>query len=136
MKNKLLSLLLLFGVISVSAQDKIIGFSESASEAQKELEANYEDQLSADNLDQWMKRLAAEPHWVGTEYGEENVKWMEKQFKSWGYKTKIDTYHVLFPYPKVRLLELTAPTTYTASLEAIPVEGDPYTAQGDKLLPS
>ena len=136
MKNKLLSLLLLFGVISVSAQDKIIGFSESASEAQKELEANYEDQLSADNLDQWMKRMAAEPHWVGTEYGEENVKWMEKQFKSWGYKTKIDTYHVLFPYPKVRLLELTAPTTYTASLEAIPVEGDPYTAQGDKLLPS
>ncbi|WP_318308520.1 transferrin receptor-like dimerization domain-containing protein [Flagellimonas crocea] len=136
MKNKLLSLLLLFGVISVSAQDKIIGFSESASEAQKELEANYEEQLSANNLDQWMKRLAAEPHWVGTEYGEENVKWMEKQFKSWGYKTKIDTYHVLFPYPKVRLLELTAPTTYTASLEAIPVEGDPYTAQGDKLLPS
>jgi len=136
MKNKLLSLLLLFGVISVSAQDKIIGFSESASEAQKELEAKYEKQLSADNLDQWMKRMAAEPHWVGTEYGEENVKWMEKQFKSWGYKTKIDTYHVLFPYPKVRLLELTAPTTYTASLEAIPVEGDPYTAQGDKLLPS
>jgi len=136
MKNKLLPLLLLLGVISVSAQDKIIGFSESASEAQKELEANYEKQLSADNLDQWMKLLAAEPHWVGTEYGEENVKWMEKQFKSWGYKTKIDTYHVLFPDPKVRLLELTAPTTYTASLEAIAVEGDPYTAQGDKLLPS
>lgn len=83
-----------------------------------------------------MKLMVAEPHWVGTEYGEKNVKWMEKQFKSWGYKTKIDTYHVLFPYPKVRLLELTAPTQYTASLEAIPVEGDPYTAQGDKLLPS
>ncbi|MBO0341010.1 transferrin receptor-like dimerization domain-containing protein [Flagellimonas profundi] len=136
MKNKLLSLLLLLGVISVSAQDNIIGFSETASEAQEQLEAAYEKQLSADNLDQWMKRMAAEPHWVGTEYGEENVKWMEKQFKSWGYKTRIDTYQVLFPYPKVRVLELTAPTTYTASLEAIPVEGDPYTAQGDKLLPS
>nr|WP_297788770.1 transferrin receptor-like dimerization domain-containing protein [uncultured Allomuricauda sp.] len=136
MKNKLLPLLLLLGVISVSAQDNIIGFSETASEAQEQLEADYEKQLSADNLDQWMKRMAAEPHWVGTEYGEENVKWMEKQFKSWGYKTKIDTYHVLFPYPKVRLLELTAPTQYTAKLEAVPVEGDPYTAQGDKLLPS
>ncbi|WP_421802723.1 transferrin receptor-like dimerization domain-containing protein [Flagellimonas sp.] len=136
MKNKLLSLLLLCGVISVSAQDNIIGFSEKASETQTQLEANFEKQLSADNLDQWMKRMAAEPHWVGTEYGEENVKWMEKQFKSWGYKTKIDTYDVLFPYPKVRVLELIAPTKYTASLEAIPVEGDPYTAQGDKLLPS
>ncbi|MEC3964546.1 transferrin receptor-like dimerization domain-containing protein [Flagellimonas halotolerans] len=136
MKNKLLPLLLLLGTISVTAQDKIIGFSEKASDEQLQLEADYEKQLSANNLDQWMKLLAAEPHWVGTEYGEKNVKWMEKQFKSWGYKTKIDTYHVLFPYPKVRVLELTAPTQYTAKLEAVPVEGDPYTAQGDKLLPS
>ncbi|NDV14842.1 M28 family peptidase [Muricauda sp. TY007] len=136
MKNKLLPLLLLFGVISVSAQDNIIGFSEKASDEQLQLEADYEKQLSANNLDQWMKRLAAEPHWVGTEYGEKNVKWMEKQFKSWGYDTQIDTYHVLFPYPKVRVLKLTAPTQYTAKLEAVPVEGDPYTAQGDKLLPS
>ena len=135
MKNKLL-LLLFLGVISVSAQDQLIGFSEKASDAQLQLEADYEKQLSSDNLDQWMKLMAAEPHWVGTDYGEKNVKWMEKQFKSWGYKTRIDTYHVLFPYPKVRLLELTAPTNYTAKLEAVAVEGDPYTAQGDKLLPS
>ena len=60
MKNKLLSLLLLCGVISVSAQDNIIGFSEKASETQTQLEANFEKQLSADNLDQWMKRMAAE----------------------------------------------------------------------------
>jgi N-acetylated-alpha-linked acidic dipeptidase len=136
MKTKFLTLLLLLGVLSISAQENIIGFSKKASEAELQLEAEFEKQLSADNLDQWMKRMAAEPHWVGTAYGEENVKWMEKQFKSWGYDTRIDTYHVLFPYPKVRLLELTAPTKYTASLEAIPVEGDPYTAQGDKLLPS
>ena len=136
MKNKFLPLLLLLGVLSLSAQENIIGFSKKASEAELKLEAEFEKQLSTDNLDQWMKRMAAEPHWVGTEYGEANAKWMEKQFKSWGYDTRIDTYHVLFPYPKVRLLELTAPTKYTASLKAIPVEGDPYTAQGDKLLPS
>jgi len=136
MKTKFLTLLLLLGVLSLSAQENIIGFSKKASEAELQLEAEFEKQLSSDNLDQWMKRMAAEPHWVGTAYGEENVKWMEKQFKSWGYDTRIDTYHVLFPYPKVRLLELTAPNKYTASLEAIPVDGDPYTAQGDKLLPS
>ncbi|MCB0374061.1 MAG: folate hydrolase, partial [Muricauda sp.] len=136
MKNKFLPLLLLLGVLSLSAQENIIGFSKKASEAELQLEAEFEKQLSTDNLDQWMKRMAAEPHWVGTEYGEANAKWMEKQFKSWGYDTRIDTYHVLFPYPKVRLLELTAPTKYTASLNAIPVDGDPYTAQGDKLLPS
>lgn len=47
MKNKLLSLLLLLGVIGVSAQDKIIGFSEKASQAQEKLEADYEKQLSS-----------------------------------------------------------------------------------------
>ena len=80
MKNKLLPLLLLLGTISITAQETIIGFSDKASETQEQLEANYEKQLSSDNLDQWMKRMAAEPHWVGTEYGEENVKWMEKQY--------------------------------------------------------
>ena len=128
----LLSLLALQG----SAQEDILGFNPKASGAQLELETEFEKQLSPENMDQWMKFMAAEPHWVGTEYGEKIVKWMEKQFKSWGYDTQIDTYHVLFPYPKVRLLEMTAPTRFTASLKAMAVEGDPYTGQGDKLLPS
>ncbi|MEC7264688.1 MAG: transferrin receptor-like dimerization domain-containing protein [Bacteroidota bacterium] len=136
MKNKLLSLLLLMGTLTVSAQENILGFSKKASDEELKLEAAFEKELTTTNLDDWMKLMAAEPHWVGTAYGEQNVKWMEKQFKSWGYDTRIDTYYVLFPYPKVRVLELTAPTQYSASLKAIPVEGDPYTEQGDKLLPS
>ena len=83
-----------------------------------------------------MKRMSAKPHYVGTEFGKENAEWIAKQFKSWGYDTKIETYQVLFPYPKVRELELTAPETYKAKLTAVPVEGDEYTAQGDALLPS
>ncbi|WP_228237253.1 transferrin receptor-like dimerization domain-containing protein [Allomuricauda sp. M10] len=136
MKNKLLSLLLLAGTLTVSAQETVLGFSKKASDEELKLEAAFEKELTASNLDDWMKLMAAEPHWVGTAYGEQNVKWMEKQFKSWGYDTRIDTYQVLFPYPKIRVLELTAPTKYSASLKAIPVEGDPYTEQGDKLLPS
>ncbi|WP_108425504.1 transferrin receptor-like dimerization domain-containing protein [Flagellimonas amoyensis] len=135
-KRPLLPLFLLLSILSVSAQEQLIGFGKTASDEELKLETEFEKRLSATNLDDWMKRMAAEPHWVGTKFGEENVKWMEKQFKSWGYDTRIDTYQVLFPYPKVRVLELTAPTTYSASLEAVPVEGDPYTAQGDKLLPS
>src|SRR5690606_29313733 len=131
-----LAFLVFLIVLRASAQENILGFSPMASQAELKLEAEFEKQLSPANMDQWMEFMAAEPHWVGTEYGDKIVKWMEKQFKSWGYDTRIDTYHVLFPYPKVRLLELTEPTRYTASLKAIAVEGDPYTDQGDKLLPS
>lgn len=123
-------------LISLNAQNSIIGFSEDKVAAQLQIEKAFEEKLNATNLDQWMQRMAAEPHWVGTQYGEENAKWIQSLFKSWGYDAKIETYQILFPYPTERVLELTGPTTYKAKLTAVPVEGDPFTAQGDALLPS
>jgi N-acetylated-alpha-linked acidic dipeptidase len=133
-RNLFLCLFTLF-CVSFYAQS-ITGFRTENTSKQLELETDFETQLSAKNLDTWMRKMAAEPHWVGTEYGRENAEWMAKQFKSWGYDTKIETYHILFPYPKIRELELVSPITYKAKLTAVPVEGDPYTAQGEALLPS
>lgn len=132
-------LLLILTVLTIgvsSAQESITGFTAENAEKQLALEKAFEAKLTTENLDRWMQLLSAEPHWVGTEYGEKNAKWIQKQFKSWGYDTRIDTYYVLFPYPKVRVLEMTGPTTYSAKLTAVPVEGDKFTAQGDALLPS
>ncbi len=122
--------------ISASAQNSIIGFKEANAENQHKLEEAFDAQLSTKNLDEWMQLLSARPHYVGTEYGRQNAEWLLKQFKSWGFDAKIETYHVLFPYPKIRLLELTEPTTYKAKLSAIPIEEDKYTQQTDELLPS
>ena len=136
MIRNLLTVLFAFVLISSSAQESILGFTAENAKKQQALETSFEAKLKADNLDEWMQYMAAKPHWVGTEYGEEIAKWIQKQFNSWGYDAKIETYDVLFPYPKVRLLELTGPTTYKAKLTAIPVEGDEFTEQGDALLPS
>ncbi len=122
--------------IASSAQNSIIGFKEANVESQDKLEAAFDAQLSPKNLDKWMQLLSARPHYVGTEYGRQNAEWMVDQFKSWGFDAKIETYHVLFPYPKIRLLELTEPTSYKAKLSAIPIEEDKYTQQTDELLPS
>lgn len=123
-------------LIAVHGQNPIIGFSSESTPKQLALEKAFEDKLNASNLDQWMQQMSAEPHWVGTEYGEKNAKWIQGLFNSWGYDAKIETYHILFPYPTERVLELTGPTTYKAKLKAVPVDGDPYTEQGDALLPS
>lgn len=132
-----ITLLLLFIVFSFGiAQNSFLGFSEKSANEQQALEKAFEEKLKATNIDNWIQKMSAEPHWVGTKFGEENAKWMRDQFKSWGYDAKIETYHVLFPYPTERVLELTGPTQYKAKLTAVPVEGDPYTAQGDALLPS
>ena len=129
-----LSLLVLLS-LNINAQS-ITGFAPENIPNQLKLETTFEAGLNAKNLDTWMQKMAAEPHWVGTEYGRKNAEWMAEQFKSWGYDTKIETYHILFPYPKIRELELVSPVTYKAKLTAVPVDGDPYTAQGEALLPS
>ncbi len=136
MRRYLLSFFTALLIFPAAAQETITGFIPENAKKQLALEKAFEAKLSTDNLDQWMQLMSAEPHWVGTEYGEKNAKWIQKQFKSWGYDTKIETYHVLFPYPKVRILEMTGPTEYKAKLTAVPVEGDKFTAQGDALLPS
>lgn len=135
MKTLLSILFALCTPIAMNAQE-ITGFSPSAARDQIALENQFDESLSAENLDTWMKKMTEQPHWVGTPFGEENAKWMKEQFESWGYDARIETYQVLFPYPRVRLLEMTAPEPFTASLTAVPVDGDPYTAQGDALLPS
>ncbi|NJB70500.1 N-acetylated-alpha-linked acidic dipeptidase [Saonia flava] len=136
MKSHLIFLIALLFIYQINAQETLIGFTPENTQKQITLETKFDAQLSADNLEEWMKLMSARPHYVGTEFGEENAKWIANQFKSWGYDTRIDTYHVLFPYPKIRSLELTSPTQYTTKLTAVPVEGDPYTGQGDELLPS
>ena len=114
----------------------ITGFSPAEAEKQRVLESQFDAELSPANLDAWMQKMADRPHWVGTEAGAELARWMRDQFASWGYDARIETYQVLFPYPRIRELELTAPETFRASLSAVPVEGDPYTRQGEALLPS
>ena len=129
-------LLFAFTLCITNAQEAITGFTLENAKKQLVLEKAFEAKLSTENLDQWMQLMSAEPHWVGTEYGKKNAQWIQKQFKSWGYDTKIETYYILFPYPTIRLLELTAPTHYKAKLTAVAVTGDEFTAQGEALLPS
>ncbi len=136
MIRSICTFLLAITTFIVTSQESITGFTKENTIKQQQLEAAFEAKLNPDNLDKWMQRMSAQPHWVGTEFGRENAEWIQKQFKSWGYDSKIETYYVLFPYPKVRVVELTEPTIYKAKLTAVPVDGDEFTAQGDALLPS
>jgi len=131
----ILSFVLQLHISPVYGQD-MLGFEKDHAQTQRNLEAAFQAKLNPDDLDAWMKRLSGHPHFLGTEYGKENAEWLADQFKSWGYDTRIERFDVLFPYPKTRLLELTAPTNFKASLASVPVEGDPYTHQESELLPS
>lgn len=125
---------LLLPPASLEAQP-ISGFSPEGAAAQHQLEARFDQLLRAQNLDDWMKHLAARPHHVGSEYGRQNARFMARLFESWGYETQIVRYEVLFPTPRIRELQLVAPTRFTPVLQEPPLEEDPASQLTGEQLP-
>lgn len=137
---KICSLVLLFSfalTTQVAAIDNkpILGFSREGADRQRELESRFDSQLKKENLREWMKRLTARPHHLGSAYGKENAEFLASLFRSWGYETEIERFDVLFPTPKTRLLEMIAPEKFTARLAEPPVDSDPTSSQTAEQLP-
>ncbi|MFL6293728.1 MAG: M28 family metallopeptidase [Thermoanaerobaculia bacterium] len=113
----------------------LLGFSEERAAQQRDLEARFDSQLKAENLREWMKRLTARPHHVGSPYGKDNAEFMAGLFRSWGYDAKLEEFQVLFPTPKERVLEMVAPTRFTAALAETALPEDATSGQKDEQLP-
>jgi N-acetylated-alpha-linked acidic dipeptidase len=113
-----------------------LGFSEQGAAAEADWEAKFRNGVSPDRIRDNMRRLSARPHHVGSAYDKDNAEWILAQFKSWGFDAKIETFDVLFPTPKVRVVELLEPTIFRASLREPPVAGDPTSGQSDEQLPT
>jgi N-acetylated-alpha-linked acidic dipeptidase len=86
-----------------------------------------------DNLRDYMKRLSAEPHHIGSPYGKQNAEWMRDLYRSWGLKAELEQFDVLLPTPTERLLELIEPTRFTAKLKEPAVEEDPDSNDANQL---
>jgi N-acetylated-alpha-linked acidic dipeptidase len=114
----------------------LAGFSAGSTGTERDIENKFRAVPDRANLRQYMQRLSAHPHHVGSPYDKENAEWMLAKFKEWGWDARIENYYVLFPSPKERLLELTGPSHFTAKLQEPPVSGDSTSSQQDEQLPS
>ncbi|HEY4589990.1 MAG TPA: transferrin receptor-like dimerization domain-containing protein [Thermoanaerobaculia bacterium] len=114
----------------------LLGFSNDHATQQRELETRFDSHLDAASVREWMKRLSARPHHVGSPYDKDNAEFMAGLFRSWGFQTQIEQFKVLFPTPKTRLLEMVAPTRFTASLSEPPIPEDPTSGQTTEQLPT
>ena len=130
--------LLTFSVFAqtMPTEKDLMGFSAENSAKQKQSEAKFDSYLKAENLRTWMKKLSARPHHVGSPYDKENAEFIAAQFKSWGFDTNIEQFDVLFPTPKTRLLEMTAPEKFTAKLEEPELKEDATSNQKSEQLPT
>jgi N-acetylated-alpha-linked acidic dipeptidase len=90
---------------------------------------------SPKNERDYMERLAARPHHVGSPYDKDNAEWIAAKLKSWGLDATIENFDVLFPTPKERLVEMTEPTKFTAKLQEPALAIDPTSNQQSEQLP-
>ncbi len=112
------------------------GYSPEAARSEGQWEARFRAIPSAANLRAYDQRLSARPHHVGSPYGKEVAEWMLARFKEWGWDARIETFQVLFPTPKERLVEMVEPSRYVAKLEEPAVPEDPTSNQRDEQLPT
>ncbi|HEX9459299.1 MAG TPA: transferrin receptor-like dimerization domain-containing protein [Thermoanaerobaculia bacterium] len=120
---------------SPASDPPMLGFSAADAAKERALETQFDSSLKRDDLRDWMKRLSARPHHLGSAYDHDNALFIASLFKSWGYDTNIEEFSVLFPTPKRRVLELVAPEHFTAKLVEPPVPGDATSGQQSEQLP-
>lgn len=80
-----------------------------AGSAQLAREAAFDSFVDARNLEQWMRQMTTRPHHAGSPKARENADFIAGLFRSWGYQTDVEVFHVLFPTPKTRELQLLRP---------------------------
>ena len=112
------------------------GYSAASSRSQRDWETKFRAIPEPQNLRDYMQRLSARPHHVGSPYDRDNAEWMLAKFKQWGLDANIETFDGLFPTPKVRVVELVEPTKFTAKLQEPALAIDPTSNQQGEQLPT
>ena len=106
------------GTQAATTPDPRLPFATRPEEGARQLarEAMFDTYLNGKNLEQWMRQMTTRPHHAGSAKAKENAEFIAGLFRSWGYQTEIETFHVLFPTPKTRELQLLRPYPITLSL--------------------
>src|SRR5580700_10745517 len=120
---------------SPETEPPLNGYSAATSRIQRDWETKFRAIPEPQNQRDYMQRLSARPHHVGSPYDKDNAEWIAAKLKSWGLDAKIENFDVLFPTPKERLVEMIEPVKFTAKLEEPPVAGDPTSDQKSEQLP-
>ncbi len=122
----------------VAADDvPLYGYSAESSRVERQWEEKLRAIPSPENLRAYMQRLSARPHNVGSPYDKDNAEWIAGKFKEFGLDTHIETFNVLYPTPKERLVELVeGGPHFTAKLQEPVVAEDPTSNQTAEQLPT
>src|SRR6202167_6396475 len=112
------------------------GYTSASSAKEVQWEEKFRQIPDTANLREYMRRLSARPHHVGSPYDKTNAEWILAQLKSYGLDAQIETFDTLFPTPKERSLQLLGSSPFTAKLEEPTLAVDPTSGQKSEQLPT
>jgi N-acetylated-alpha-linked acidic dipeptidase len=112
------------------------GFTTTSARVERDWEAKFQAIPDPDSLREYMRVLSARPHHLGSPRDSVNAAWILERFRAWGLEARIETFQVLFPTPRERVVELLGRKRFVARLREPAVEEDPSTQQQSEQLPT
>jgi N-acetylated-alpha-linked acidic dipeptidase len=133
-----IALLSLFALAANGADvvSPLRGYTSASSATEVQWEGKFRQIPDPANLREYMRRLSARPHHVGSAYDKDNAEWILAQLKSYGLDAQIETFDTLFPTPQVRSLQLLGSSPFVAKLEEPALAVDPTSNQKSEQLPT
>ena len=146
LSRRLVSCLAIFSVAQLSwtqsmplnsaEPSRLSGYGVQSSKLEHDWEKKFQDGIVGENLRESMQRLSARPHHVGSPYDKDNAEWILGKFKAWGFDAHIESFQVLFPTPKERVVEMVEPIQFRAKMQEPPLADDPTSSQASEQLPT
>ena len=121
---------------TTAATAHLTGYSSDTLSVEHSWEKKFQEGVMPANIRENMRRLSARPHHVGSPYDKDNAEWILAKMKEWGFDARIETFNVLFPTPKERVVELLEPTKFIAKLQEPQLAFDPTSNQTAEQLPT
>jgi N-acetylated-alpha-linked acidic dipeptidase len=136
MMRQSIALLSLFALTANAAETvyPLRGYTAASSAKEVQWEEKFRQIPDTANLREYMRRLSARPHHVGSPYDKTNAEWILAQLKSYGLDAQIETFDALFPTPQQRSLQLLGSSPFTAKLEEPTLAVDPTSGQKSEQL--
>src|SRR5450432_2491630 len=120
--------------ISLQAQsNQISGFSDAGISEEFKKEKTFDDLISRENIGLTIRDLSSVPHNLGSPGSKEVAEKIQQRYRDYGFDVHMDVYQVLFPVPKIRILEMTTPQSYRALLKEPALKEDATSGQKDQL---
>lgn len=114
--------------LSALAQQRMTGFSATATKAQTEIETKFKSIPSPEEARKHHRFLTAEPHPAGSERNNELARYIAELWKQQGWEdVTLRRYDVLNTFPREVSCEMISPVRFKATLREDPYDADPDT---------